>query len=215
MRFCRIAAHKGRPGLGLCGVIAVLVLLAWAVLFAGEGPLYLKAPGLRLRKDPSVVIPADYLYANRALHLPHYRNAAGKPARGWAHKYIPTRRFHSDQSAWIYYRRHDLGQVVRLADGQDIGGLCIWPGGSFIVIESFQGSAPRRQAANPLKIEAMSKAGQNSPPYDKDFFAAQWSYAGFTAGGDPALDDAKVRQCHQCHAIAFRLTGDSVFTRLP
>ncbi|MEJ2639537.1 MAG: cytochrome P460 family protein [Desulfosarcinaceae bacterium] len=197
------------------GVLAGALLLASTLPAAREGTIPLTAPGLRLKKEPLVVISAAHAYANRSFSLPRYRNAAGNPAKGWSRKYIATRRFSSDQSAWIYYRRKDLHHCVRLPSGGPAGPLCIWPGGSVIVIESYAANTPEGPGQPPLDIDVISKSRQNTPPYDKAFFAAEWSYARFTAQGDRSISDAKVAECHQCHAIAFQLTGDSVFTRFP
>jgi len=200
---------------GLPALLTGVIMLASTLLCAGEGAIYLKAPGLRLQKDPSVVIPAEYVYANRPLHLPRYRDRAGNPLAGWSRKYIPTRRFKSDQSAWIYYRRQDLQNSIYL----DRGGLsradCIWPGGSLIVIESYQGNVPNPPEQPPVEIAVIAKANRNTPSSGKVFFAGEWSYARFTSRGDRLMDGAKVRECNQCHSIAFQLTGDLVFTRFP
>lgn len=206
---------KRRTAYGPTCILAGMLLLASALPGAREGPTYLNAPGLRLKKDPSVVIPAPYFYANRALSLPLYRDAAGDPANGWSRKFIATRRFNSNQSAWIYYRRQDLRKSVILDDGRQGKGLCIWPGGSIIVIESYQGGGPGGQARAPVEIDLLSKADQNTASYGKAFLAAEWSYARFTSRGARAINGAKVRECHQCHGIAFQLTGDLVFTRFP
>jgi hypothetical protein len=224
MRPSPIKDHNGGPAgpvvvhrtrFILRAVLAGLLLLASPALCADGETIYLKAPGLRLQKDPSMVIPAPYAYANRCVSLPQYRDSAGNPVEGWSRKYIPTRRFKSDQNAWIYYRRQDLRQAVTTTRSGDGSGLCIWPGGSIIVIESYQAGDPARPAETPVEIAVISKASQNTPSYGKAFFAAEWSYARFTATGDAAMDGTTVRDCHQCHAIAFQLTGDLVFTRLP
>jgi len=205
--------HRSRYGLP--ALLAGVLLLASTLIHAGEGAIYLKAPGLRLQKDPSVVIPVAYVYANRPLLLPHYRDGAGHPAAGWSRKYIPTRRFKSNQSAWIYFRRQDLENSVYLDRGLPGSGFCIWPGGSLIVIEIYQAGVLDRPAQAPVEIAVLSKADQNTPSYGKDFLAAEWSYARFTSRGDRSMDGPKVRECHQCHSIAFQLTGDLVFTRFP
>jgi hypothetical protein len=225
MHLCPITDHFGRSAgpavirrkrYILRGVLAgLLLLLASPALGADGETIFLRAPGLRLQKDPSVVIQATYAYANRHVPLPHYRDSAGNPVKGWSRKSIPTRRFKSDQSAWIYYRRQDLRHAVIAAHGWDGNKLCIWPGGTIIVIESYQDGDPARQAETPVEIAVISKANQNTPSYGKAFLAAEWSYARFTATGDAAMDGTAVRDCHQCHAIAFRLTGDLVFTHLP
>ena len=204
-----------RAGRRLPGILAGILLLVSTVLFAGEAPIYLKAPGLRLEKDPAIVIPADYFYTNRHLPLPHYRDAAGNPADGWLRKYVATRRFQSDQSAWIYYRPQDLKHAVTFSSSGDPGGGCVWPGNSLIVIESYLGVATDQQAQVPMDIAVISKAGRNTVPYGKVFLPAEWSYARFTSRGEPSMASDTVQDCHQCHAIAFRLTGDLVFTRFP
>jgi hypothetical protein len=198
----------------LAGILAG-VLLAATLAVARQGPINLKPPGLRLIKDPSVVIPAPYFYANRPLSLPAYRDAAGEPADGWSRKFIATRRFNSNQSAWIYYRRQDLQKSVVLDDGGQGKGLCIWPGGSLIVIESYAGGGPNGQPQASVEIDLLAKADRNTASYGKAFLAAEWSYARFTSRGVRAIGGAKARECHQCHGIAFQLTGDLVFTRFP
>lgn len=196
-------------------LLTVLLLLSAVLLGAREGPAVLKAPGLRLKQDPSIVIPADYFYVNRTLTLPTYRDPDGQPADGWSRKYIATRRFHSNQSAWIYYRRQDLRNAVTLNRDQPDNGLCIWPGGSLIVIESYQGAATAGPARAPVEIDVVSKAAHNSVSYGNAFLASEWSYTRFTSQGKRSISSAKVHECHQCHGIAFQLTGDLVFTRFP
>jgi hypothetical protein len=199
----------------LAGIMAG-VLLAAVLAVARQDPINLKPPGLRLKKDPSVVLPAPYFYANRTLSLPAYRDASGGPAVGWSRKFIATRRFNSNQSAWIYYRRQDLRHSVIRDDGRQGMGLCIWPGGSLLVIETYAGGSPGDQAQAPVHIDVLSKAEQNTASFGKAFLAAEWSYARFTSrGARDGIGDAKVRECHQCHGIAFQLTGDLVFTRFP
>ena len=197
------------------GALAGGALVVSTLLGAQEGTIRLNAPGLRLKKDPALVIPGTAFYANRPFSLPHYRDAAGNPAKGWSRKSIATRRFKSDQSAWIYYRRQDLDHCVILENSRHEGVVCIWPGGSLIVIESYQADLPNSPGQAPVEIAAMAKDEQNSPSHGGAFFPAQWSYALFTSQGDPSISDAKVRECHQCHSIAFQLTGDLVFTHFP
>lgn len=217
------AVNKGFPVGRASGLVAICVLglLAggWLVvstlLGAQEGTIRLNAPGLRLKKDPLQVIPGTSSYANRPFSLPHYRDAAGNPAMGWSRKYIATRRFKSDQSAWIYYRRQDLDHCIILENSRYNGVICIWPGGSLIVIESYQADLPSGPGQAPVEIAAIAKDEQNTPPYGNAFFPAQWSYALFTSQVGRSISEAKVRECHQCHSIAFQLTGDLVFTRFP
>ena len=93
--------------------------------------------------------------------------------------------------------------------------MCIWPGDSLMVIESYSGSAISRPAEKPVEIDVMSKARPDASSDSRLFFAARWSYASFTPAGHLDMDGAKVRECHQCHSIAYQLTGDLVFTRFP
>jgi hypothetical protein len=212
---CPLSRRPGSMVWVALGILAGALLFASSLPAAHEGTISLTPPGLRLIEDPRVVIPAQYTYANRTFSLPHYRDAAGNPAKGWSRKYIATRRFNSNQSAWIYYRRKDLHNCITRPDEGDSNTLCIWPGGSTIVIESYQANTPDGAVQLPLEIAVISKARQNTPPYRKAFFTAQWSYARYTAQGDRSISKAKVGECHQCHSIAFQLTGDNVFTRFP
>jgi len=195
--------------------IAFALLFTTAVLCFADTTLMLKPPGLRPVKEPSSVVPAEYRYANRRLSLPHYRDVQGNPAHGWSQKYVATRRFNSDQSAWVYYRRQDLQRSLTLSDEGDGRESCIWPGGTTIVIESYQGNAVSRQDKHLIEIAVISKADTNSAAMGKAFLPVEWSYGRFTSAAQPAIDATKVRECHQCHAIAFHLTGDLVFTRFP
>jgi hypothetical protein len=213
----RVSCRPVMPGTTqvLAGILAG-VLLAAAAVGARQGEVNLKPPGLRLKEDPVVVIPAPYFYTNQRLSLPAYRDGAGGPADGWSRKFIATRRFNSNQSAWIYYRRQDLRKSVILDDGRQGKGLCIWPGGSLLVIESYADGGPDGQARDPVEIDLIAKADENTASHGRAFLAAEWSYARFTSlGVRTAIGDNKVRECHQCHGIAFQLTGDLVFTRFP
>ena len=79
---------------------AFLFLVSISVsIHSMEAEILLAPPGLRLIKDPSLVIPADFHYTNRPIKLPAYRDTSGNPASGWSAKLIDTRRFASDQSA--------------------------------------------------------------------------------------------------------------------
>jgi hypothetical protein len=42
---------------------------------------------------------------NQPIKLPAYHDTSGNPASGWSVKFIDTRRFASDQSAWIFFRQ--------------------------------------------------------------------------------------------------------------
>ena len=208
----------GRPcGPSLIGILGALagVLLVTSLPGAQPPSMDIRAPGLRFKKDPGVVIPAPYAYTNRTLSLPQYRNSAGQAARGWSRKYVATRRFNSNQSAWIYFRPQDLNRCTILDVDQHPGRRCIWPGGSCLVVESYGADLPEGPDRPPLDIAVMVKAEKNSGPFGDVFFAAEWSYARFNAQGQRVTDSAGVADCHQCHGIAFQLTGDSIFTRFP
>lgn len=199
----------------LAKILFHFLLLSSALLCFADTALMLQPPGLRPIQDPALTVPADYLYTNRPLSLPHYRDTQGTPIAGWSQKYVPTRRFNSDQSAWIYYRRQDLQHSVTLGSGGDDEEFCIWPGGTTLVIESYQGNALSRQSGQLIKIDVMAKADTNSAAAGDTFLPAEWSYGRFTSEDKALIDTVQLQECHQCHAIAFRLTGDLVFTRLP
>jgi len=175
----------------------------------------LSPPGLRLIKDPSLVIPADFNYANRLLPLPAYRNPSGQPGDGWSVKFVETRRFASDRSAWIYFRNLDLRRSVskRLEGKQDA--FRFWPVGTTMIIEIYKGNALQKENDKLIEIAAMSKVKAERRSSYRSFFPANWTYARFNSDGNPATTAAKVHECHQCHSIAFHLTGDLIFTRFP
>ena len=177
--------------------------------------ILLSPPGLRLIKDPSIVIPADFNYPNRSLLLPAYRNPTGRPADGWSAKFVDTRRFASDRSAWVFFRDSDLLRSVsrRIEGKQDA--FRFWPVGTTMIIEIYKGNAPQKENEKLIEIAAMSKVKTERRSSFKAFFPANWIYARFDSDGNPATTAAKVRDCHQCHSIAFHLTGDLIFTRFP
>jgi hypothetical protein len=177
--------------------------------------VFISPPGLRLIRDPSVVIPAEYLYTNHHIKLPAYRDGSGNPQNGWSAKFVETRRFASDQSAWIFYRNSDLKQSVLVENGADGGAFRFWPGGTTIVIEIYKGAALQREHNKMIEIAAMSKTKAEDDTYHKAFYPVNWAYSRFDSGGNPSMTTAKVHECHQCHSIAFHYTGDLVFTRFP
>jgi hypothetical protein len=177
--------------------------------------ILLSPPGLRLIKDPSLVIPANFNYPNRLMPLPVYRNPSGMPARGWLVKYVETRRFASDRSAWIYFRNSDLRRSVSLQMEGKQGAFRFWPVGTTMIIEIYKGTALLKENDQLIEIAAMSKVKAERRSCYKAFFSANWTYARFNPDGKTATTAAKVRECHQCHSIAFHLTGDLVFTRFP
>ena len=172
-------------------------------------------PGLRPVKDPSLVIPAGYQYRNQLVKLPAYRDASGKPAYGWSNKFVDTRRFVSNQSAWIYFRTQDLKQSIATQNDAEPGAFRIWPVGTTLVIESYQGTANQIAKDKLTEIDVMVKIKGRSDSSAQAFFPASWVYTRFKPDGSPATTSAKVRECHQCHRIAFHLTGDLIFTHFP
>jgi hypothetical protein len=179
-----------------------------------EAEVLLTPPGLRLIKDPSTVIPADFHCSNRSIKLPVYRDGSGNPASGWSARFVDTRRFASDQSAWIFFRNSDLQQSVS-KPGEGGGGGRFWPVGTTLIIEIYQGKALQKENDKLIEIAAMSKIKTDGDSFSKTFYPACWSYARFDSDRTPSIDSAKVRECHQCHSIAFHLTGDMVFTLFP
>jgi hypothetical protein len=177
--------------------------------------VYLTPPGRRPVKDPALVIPTDHRYPNKLIKLPAYRDAAGNPVGGWSARYVDTRRFVSNQSAWVYFRKTDLQQSVAVGQNADKGAFRFWPLGTTLIIESYQGNALERKNDKLIKIDAMVKIKEVEESSAKAFYPVQWAYTRFTPDGIPSITSARVRECHQCHRIAFHLPGDLVFTRFP
>ena len=177
--------------------------------------ILLSPPGLRLIKDPSLVIPADFNYANRLIKLPSYRDTLGNPASGWSDKFVNTRRFASDQSAWIFYRNTDLQRSVYKLKAGDQSAFRFWPVGTTIIIEIYQGNAFQKENDKLIEIAAMSKIKADRNSFFKAFYPVNWTYARFNRDGNSSITSTKVRECHQCHSIAFHLTGDLIFTQFP
>ena len=199
----------------LLPVVFFLLFLYPADAGFQDAPVYLKPPGLRFIRDISVVVPAIHSYPNQPPVKPVYRKAIGTPAAGWAVKYVGTRRFSSDQSAWIYYRISDFTDSKAAKIPQILQPLRIWPVGTTIVLESYQGDASEKNGARLMEILAMQKTKEIDGALSESFYSANWNYARFTPQGDVSLDAQKVAECHQCHSIAFHLTGDLTFTRFP
>lgn len=178
---------------------------------ADSGAL-LQPPGQRLVSDPETVIPATHHYLNRKRELPPYRRASGAPLEGWSREFIKTRRFSSDQSAWVYYRQSDLARTTVIKNSGLPDTMRIWPVGTTLILEGYKGDASHPSAADLLEIEVMTKLGTPVSAAAKNVFPADWGYARFTPDGAWSLPGEKLNECHQCHSIAFRLTGDLVFT---
>ncbi len=182
---------------------------------SADSDVLLKPPGLRLIRDPETIIPATHHYLNRELHLPRYRSSAGVPLDGWSREFVKTRRFSSNQSAWVYYRLSDLKRTEAIQTSGEPEKMRIWPPGSTLVLEAYKGDASRIDNQNLLEIEVMTKTDSPGSPAQSLFYAVNWSYARFTPDGKSSLSAEKLSACHQCHSIAFRLTGDLVFSQFP
>ena len=175
----------------------------------------LKPPGLRPLSEPATVIPATYHYVNQKLPLPSYRSAAGTPQKGWSKEFIQTRRFASDQSAWIFYRLSDLKRSQLIQNTGIPDSLRIWPVGTTLILEGYKGDASQVNGAQLIEIEVMTKMTPAPTSATNNFFAADWSYARYSPDGNWSLSKQKLMECHQCHSIAFQLTGDLIFTQFP
>ena len=177
-----------------------------------DSDTFLKPPGLRLISDPETVIPATHHYLNRKLHLPQYRSAAGVPLDGWSREFVKTRRFSSDQSAWVYYRTSDLKRTKVIQTSGVPKTMRIWPLGTTLILEGYKGDASGIDNRNLLEIEVMTKTDNPDLSAQPLFYPVNWSYARFTPEGNSSLSTEKLNECHQCHSVAFRLTGDLIFT---
>jgi hypothetical protein len=193
------------------GAFFFLASMAISIYSSAE-EIFLTPPGLRPVKDPSLVIPADYRYPNKLIKLPAYRGASGNPANGWSDKFVDTRRFASDQSAWIFFRNSDLQRSVSKPKQGDQSAFRFWPVGSTFIIEIYKGNAFQKEDDKLIEIAAMSKIKADGNSFFKAFYPVNWTYARFNPDGNPSITSAKVRECHQCHSIAFHLTGDLIFT---
>ena len=107
--------------------------------------ILLTPPGLRPVRDPSLVIPADYNYANRSMTLLAYRDASGNPTSGWSVKFFATRRFASDRNARIFFRNSDLRQSESKVIVGHQGAFRFWPVGTRMIIEIYEGNALQKE----------------------------------------------------------------------
>jgi hypothetical protein len=194
------------------GAFFFLAMIAVSINSLAED-VFLTPPGLRPVKDPSLVIPTDYRYPNKLIKLPDYSEAAGNPANGWSAKYVDTRRFVSNQSAWVYFRNSDLQRSVATGKDADEGAFRFWPVGTTLVIESYKGNAFQRRKDTLIEIDVMTKIKESRDSSAQAYYPVNWTYARFNPDGNPSITSAKVRDCHQCHSIAFHLTGDLIFTK--
>jgi len=119
------------------------------------------------------------------------------------------------QSAWIYFRNTDLQQSVSMDRHEANRPFRFWPVGTTMVIESYQGNAFQKKNDALIEIAVMSKAKEDRDSSAQAFYPGNWIYARFNPDRRPSITSAKVRKCHQCHSIAFHLTGDLVFTHFP
>ncbi len=88
----------------------------------------------------------------------------------------------------------------------------IWPVGTILILEGYKGDASHLADSDLLEIEVMTKLDSTGLADAEKFFPVEWSYARYTQDGTWSLSGEKLNECHQCHSIAFRLTGDLVFT---
>jgi len=198
----------------IAGAFLFLIPMAGSIhLMAAE--ILLTPPGLRPIKDPALVVPAGFHYANRPIKLPAYQDGSGNPANGWSAKFVATRRFASDQSAWIFFRTSDFQQSISTPKEGGRGAFRFWPVGTTMIIEIYKGNAFQKENDKLIEIAAMSKIGADQKSFPKAFYPVSWTYARFKPNGDSSITSDKVRECHQCHSIAFHLTGDLIFSRFP
>ena len=199
-------------------VILLSLFSIFAVVFGGNtaaSDIFLKPPGLRLISEPQTVIPGIHRYLNQEPRLPQYRGADGAPLDGWSREYVKTRRFSSDQSAWVYFRTADLKRASVIPSSGALKMMRIWPPGTTLVLEGYKGDAANNNTRNLLEIAVMKKAERPTLSEQRPYYPVNWSYARFGADGKSSLSTEKLNECHQCHSIAFRLTGDLVFTNFP
>ena len=196
----------------LPGAFLFLALMAVSMHSLAED-VFLTPPGLRPVKDPTLVIPTDDRYPNKLIKLPVYRDATGKPAEGWSAKFVGTRRFVSNQSARVYFRNSDLKRSISIENKAIRRAFRFWPVGTTIIIESYLGNSANKKSGDLIEIDVMSKIKGARNSSTKAFYPLDWAYARFKPDGKPSITTAKVRECHQCHSIAFQFTGDLIFTQ--
>jgi len=95
------------------------------------------------------------------------------------------------------------------------GAFRFWPVGTRMIIEIYEGNALQKENDKLIEIAAMSKIKADKNSFFKAFYPINWTYARFEPDGNPSITSAKVRDCHQCHSIAFHLTGDLIFSQFP
>ena len=87
--------------------------------------------------------------------------------------------------------------------------------GTILVIESYKGNAFQTTKDQLVEIDVMVKVKGGNEASRQAFHPVNWAYARFKPDGSFSATSAKVRECHQCHSIAFHLTGDLIFTNFP
>ena len=153
------------------GAFFLLASITISVYSLAEEVL-LTPPGLRPVKAPS---------------LPAYRDASGNPADGWSGKYINTRRFVSNQSAWIYFRSSDFQRSVVTGKSTDKGDFRFWPVGTILVIESYKGNAFQSTKDQLVEIDVMVKVKGGNEASRQAFHPVNWAYARFKPDGKPSI----------------------------
>lgn len=197
------------------GLILIGSFLAAMGSYCADSDMLLQPPGLRLVGDPATVIPATHQYLNLKQELPRYRSTSGTPLQGWSRAFIKTRRFSSDQSAWLYYRQSDLRRAEVIKTSGLPEAIRIWPVGTTLILEGYKGDASHPTDSDLLEIEVMTKLDSAGLAGAEKFFPVDWRYARYSPDGNWSLSGEKLNECHQCHSIAFRLTGDLIFTAFP
>jgi hypothetical protein len=198
----------------LLGALLLLGIMDPAAI-PEQKTVFLQPPGLRLVSNPTKVIPAFYHYPTRPLIPPHYLDPVGTPAAGWARKIIRTRSFSSRQSARLYFRAADQAQSALLQVSGPLSEMRIWPEGTLIILEVYDGDDCLVEGAKPVEIAVMAKTVSRRAGPSPLFYPMEWSYGLFGRDGKSRLVPTRIHECHQCHSIAFYLTGDLIFTRFP
>lgn len=127
-------------------------------------------------------------------------------------KLVKTRSLSTDGSARLYYRDDEHARAVVFREGERK--MVSWPDGALLILEVFGGDGASDAGDKPKelkKIEAMLKAKSVNPHY----LSSDWSYAVFAPDGKSVgTGSERIRECHACHAAAFYISGDMVFTNL-
>ena len=201
----------------VCIILLIPFLAQCSIQKKKERPAdeLLPTVGFRLVDSPQEIVPWRYSYVNRSFFAPSYRTPLGTPLPGWRFRVIATRRFFTNQSARIYYRREDVRQS-HLFPATNQGGpaiMRIWPVGATLVLETFSGRGAFISDATPVFVDCIRKFQPDASHFPADtLFAGDWCYQRFSGEGKPRPMPDGASACHQCHGTALRLTGDLVFT---